>query len=110
MSHQRQAVSTLGAGGATVVWATTPCARFDPRHANHHENGEGNRRIDLLNQRIAQSGATIADLDGRICPGGAFTTTVAGVSSARDDGVHISAAGAEALADQWLAPLLLRYR
>jgi len=109
-ASQRQVVSTLGAGGARVVWGTQPCAQFDPRHANHHENGEGNRRIDLLNVRISQSGATIADLDGKMCPGGGFTSTVAGVSNARSDGVHLSPPAAEALADQWLVPLLLSLR
>lgn len=111
-AQQRQIVSELGATGARVVWATTPCAQFNPTlNGNHHENGEGNRRINLLNQLIRRSGATIADLYGKVCPGGQYSATVFGVSGARAwDGVHFNKAGSAAMADQWLAPLLLGYR
>jgi hypothetical protein len=108
---QQQIIATLGAGGARVVWATVPCARWEPnQYPNHFENTEGNRRIEVLDGMIRQTGATIADLDGELCPGGSFTSTVEGVSNARPDGVHLTDAAADAVADNWLAPLLLGYR
>src|SRR5690606_26684317 len=75
--QQRRLVSDLAAGGARVVWATTPCARWDPLlQANHFEASEGNRRVRLLNGLIRQSGAVIADLYEKVCPGGSFSSTV----------------------------------
>ena len=110
-SSQQAMLSTLRAGGARVIWATTPCASWEPnQYPNHFENTEGNRRIEVLDTMIRQTGATIADLDGELCPGGSFTSTVDGVSNARPDGVHMTDAAATAVADQWLAPLLLQYR
>ena len=110
-SGEQQMISTLSAGGARVVWATTPCANWQPNlYPNHFDSSEGNRRIDVLDSLIRQNGTTIADLDGQLCPGGSFTSTVAGVPNARPDGVHLTDAAAGALADQWLAPLLLRLR
>jgi hypothetical protein len=110
-SGHQQILSTLRAGGARVVWATVPCARWEPnQYPNHFENTEGNRRIDVLDGMIRQTGATIADLDGELCPGGVFSSTVEGVGNARPDGVHLTDAAANAVADNWLAPLLLSYR
>ncbi len=109
--QQRQVIGTLRSGGAKVVWATTPCARFDPaHHPNHHDDVEGNRRIDLLNALIRRAGTTVADFDAHVCPGGGYSSTVDGVAGARYDGVHFTDVGAEAIADRWLAPLLLSMR
>jgi hypothetical protein len=107
--QNRSVVNTLAAGGATVVWATVPCAQFNPALPNHHENCEGNRRIELLNQKIRQLGVAIADLRARICPGGQFTQTIEGSPLGRPDGVHFSEDAAKRLADNWLAPLLLSH-
>ena len=108
---EQQIINTLAAGGAKVVWATVPCANWQPnQYPNHFAPNEGNRRIEVLDSLIRQNGAAIADLDGQLCPGGSFSSTVAGVPNARPDGVHLTDAAAGALADRWLAPLLLGLR
>ena len=90
-----------------MVWALTPCARFDPaHHPNHPDDATGNARIRLLDQHQRATGATIADLDGHLCPGGTYYDTVDGVPHARYDGVHLTDQAAIAVADSWLAPLL----
>jgi hypothetical protein len=112
VGHHRAAISTLRSNGAKVVWATVPCAEFHPeRHPNHHDDAEGNRRINLINGLIRQVGATIVDFQAHVCPGGRYSDAVDGVSDARSaDKVHFTDAAAEAIADRWLAPLLLSMR
>jgi hypothetical protein len=103
----RSELSDLRVTGARVVWALSPCARFDPaNHPNHPDNATGNARISLLNQHFRATGATIADLYSHLCPGGVYQDTVDGVPHGRYDGVHLTDAAATALADSWLAPLL----
>jgi hypothetical protein len=110
VSYHRSVINTLKAGGAKVVWATVPCADFHPeRYPNHHDNAEGNRRIDAINGLIRQLGVPIADLDAHVCSGG-YSATVDGVGGGRYDGVHFTDPAAEAIADRWLAPLLLSLR
>lgn len=108
--QQRSVAAKLAAGGARVVWSTTPCAKFNPSRPNHHEDGEGNRRIDLLDGLIRRIGVSVAEFDSKVCPGGTFSSTVFGVPNARPDGVHFTPAAAQAIADQWLAPYLLSLR
>jgi peptidoglycan/LPS O-acetylase OafA/YrhL len=111
LSHHKSIVSTLKANGAKVVWATVPCAEFHPEsYPNHHDNVEGNRRIDLVNGLIRRIGVPVADLDAHVCPGGSYSSTVDGVGGARYDGVHFIDPASEAIADKWLAPLLLSMR
>ncbi|HJR25033.1 MAG TPA: acyltransferase family protein, partial [Acidimicrobiales bacterium] len=111
VGHHRAAINSLRSNGAKVVWTTVPCAEFHPeQHANHHDNTEGNRRINLVNGLMRQLGVTVADFRDHVCPGGAFSSTVDGVGGARPDGVHFTDAAAEAIADRWLAPLLLSMR
>jgi peptidoglycan/LPS O-acetylase OafA/YrhL len=111
LSQHRGVIGALRANGAKVVWATVPCADFDPaKYRNHHDDVEGNRRIDLVNGLIRRLGVAIADLDAHVCPGGGYTSTVDGVGGARYDGVHFTDAAAQAIADRWLAPLLLSMR
>jgi peptidoglycan/LPS O-acetylase OafA/YrhL len=100
-------LADLRVSGARVVWALSPCARFDPvNHPNHPDNTTGNARIRLLDQHFRSTGATIADLYSHLCPGGVYQDTVDGVPRARYDGVHLTDAAATAVADTWLAPLL----
>jgi hypothetical protein len=111
VDQNRQVTNILGSQGARVIWSTIPCASFNPViHGNHHTDAEGNRRIDLANQRIRQLGTTLADLDARVCPGGGYSSSVEGDPVGRTDGVHFSPDAARRLADRWLAPLLLTNR
>ena len=89
-----------------------PCAEFHPESfPNHHENAEGNRRINLLNGLIRQLGVPVVDLQAHVCPGGRYSDAVDGVSDGRSsDHVHFNDAASEAMADRWLAPLLLSMR
>ena len=99
--------------GAKVVWATVPCAEFHPEHyPNHHDDAEGNRRIDLVNGLIRQLGVPVVDLDRPTCaPAGGTADAVDGVVGRPvRRPVHFTDAASEAIADRWLAPLLLSMR
>lgn len=106
------AISTLRSNGAKVVWATVPCAEFHPElYPNHHDDAEGNRRINLINGLIRQLGVPVVDFQAHVCPGGRYSDAVDGVSDARSaDHVHFTDNASEAIADRWLAPLLLSMR
>jgi hypothetical protein len=55
----------------------------------------------------SQTGVTVDDLKGHLCPNGQYSDTVDGVQDARPDGYHLSSAGALAVARTWLGPLCL---
>jgi hypothetical protein len=53
------------------------------------------------------TGAQLADLHQRLCPGGRYQDEVEGVPDGRPDGFHLSDEAATALARNWLGPLVL---
>lgn len=101
VEEYRTATQSLGAGGASVVWLTTPCYELegfgdDPRHLN-----------DVLLPRVVEStpDVKVVDLFARVCPGGRFTQELGGLSNVRPDGLHLSDVAADWVA-AWLGPQL----
>ena len=112
------AVATLAASGARIVWLTYPCISPDPdasivlgplgktaaldparlAHLNHVLLPELARRRPGV--------VELVDLDARVCPDGAFHDDYEGVQGARPDGVHFSLQAADRLATV-LGPLAL---
>ncbi len=111
LSEYRAAVDVLASRGATVVWTTSPCAVFTDFLGRFSEE-EGAARVQYFNRTIvpalgAQRAIVVADLFPVLCPRNRFESTVLGVPDARPDGVHLTDVAAEAVADEWLAPLVL---
>jgi hypothetical protein len=61
----------------------------------------------MLPQLGAARALQWADLDKQLCPSGAFDSNALGINNSRPDGLHLTDAASESLADSWLAPLLL---
>jgi len=105
------AITTLSARGAKVVLFTTPAvaAREAPDGSRYPETKP--ERVARFNQLLRAAAdrhrgvATISDLNGVLTPGNRFTDHVDGVL-ARDDGVHITAAGGR-IVGQALLPAIV---
>ena len=102
-----RATSVLGATGATVVLLTAPHYQ-QPEQANGKPWPEdGPARVDrynaILRQVAAGSGGrvVVADLGGRLDPGGRYADSVDGVVVRFADGIHVTPAGAK-LVSPWL--------
>lgn len=110
-------VTQLSATGAHVVWLNVPCtdpdagglpfgvprskSAFDPRRTAHVN-------ATVLPELAAAHPDTVrvVDLFSIVCPGGKFTSILGGVTDARPDGLHFSAAGSRWLADTHAADWL----
>ena len=102
-------VDVLQVTGAPVVWSVPPCGRWDPAVL---EPDAVTARMAVINgnyipQVAAARSVVIADLDAQVCPNGQFSDTVMGIENARPDGRHFRDEVSVAIAEQWLAPLLL---
>ena len=102
------AVDSLGAEGAAVAWATSPCV--GPERAAGGSVFEQSR-IDAQNrvlrdQVAADDRVTLIDLDAVACPGGRFVAAVDDIAIFRPDGVHFSDPGARWVADR-IGPVLI---
>jgi hypothetical protein len=108
------AIKTFRSGGAKVVALNAVCASWETiggAWSGYAQNGDGDQRVtslDRTTQTLATQSAQVGDLDSNMCPGGKFTTTVDGVPNARPDGYHLSAPARDAVATQWLGPLVLQ--
>ncbi len=99
-SEWRQAVATLDARGARVVWLTDPCAAEAPiSKALHYANTK------YLPSLLRTTPAVQVDLAARVCPDGTFTDRLGPVADGRPDGMHFSDPGADWVAS-WLGPRL----
>lgn len=100
--------------GAVVLSVNGACADWKQMWnlwSEFEKDGVGDQRVRhynaLMDMREA-SGAWTADLFGRLCPNGEFVNEVDGVKNARPDGFHLSPEASEALAANWLGPLVLQ--
>ena len=107
------AIKVLSAGGAQVVLLTAPC--FAPQ-----EQPDGSvypfddpQRVDAYNSLVRAAAqrhpavASVYDLDKQLCPAGKYTSAVNGITVRNVDGIHISEAGGQLVADS-LGPDLVR--
>jgi hypothetical protein len=99
-SEWRQAVATLGARGARVVWLTDPCSAEAPISKElHYANTK------YIPSLLRTTPAVKVDLAARVCPEGTFTDQLGPVADGRPDGMHFSDPGADWVAT-WLGPRL----
>lgn len=112
VNEMRQRVAEARATGARVLWTNAPC--FDAsRHYAKLSQSVADTRRNRYNQLVSGLLAssvpiTVADINGRLCPGGRFTSTVEGMPNGRPDGVHLADAASVRLAHDWLGPLVLQ--
>jgi len=110
LSEYDAAFDTLSVGGAHIVWTTPPC--FDTSvWGPLIENAEARRRYHnstILPMLAAARPVQLADLNQELCPTGTFDPNSLGMTDSRPDGLHLTDAASDSLADSWLAPLLLR--
>ena len=102
-----KAVAVLGSNGATVMMLTAPyyhqVEQTDGNPWPEDNPVRVNRYNALLRYVAASSGGrvVVADVGGKLDPGGHFTRTVDGVNVRFTDGIHVTQAGAELIAP-WL--------
>jgi len=112
LGEYRLALPALNPSGKrTILFLNAVCADWN-RVAHFQGFGpELSSRVTSLNldyDRLhSQTGVTMDDLDGHLCPNGQYSDTVDGVSDARPDGYHLSKDAALAVAKSWLGPLCL---
>ncbi len=106
------AIKILSSEGAKVVLLTSPYFDEQPPPSNGGTWPEDSyARVNEVNSLIYQAAAqfpgtaTVINLNAKLDPGGQFTSFIDGVKVRRSDGVHISIAGGQWLA-QWLLPKL----
>ena len=106
------AVEVLGAGGAKVVFLTSPY--FDsqpPPPGGGHWPEDQPGRVQKLNSLIDEEAASdpsvvrVIDFGQKISPGGKFARSVDGVQVRLGDGIHMTVEGGEWVAS-WLLPQL----
>jgi hypothetical protein len=116
LSEYTAAIKTFRSQGAKLLALNAVCvdwetlASGDSSWSGYAQNGDGDSRtgnLDRDNQVLAAD-AQVVDYNSEICPGGKFSTTVAGVPNARPDGYHLIPAASTALAAQWLGPLVFQ--
>ncbi len=107
VSEYQAFVDALNRSGATTVVANAPCADWQRLFPWFTDGDRRVRDLDTVDYpRIV--GARSADLFDEVCPNGQYSDTVDGVNDARPDGFHFTDEAAEALARDWLGPLLIQ--
>ena len=102
-----QAVQVLGAGGARVALLTAPYDDQPEQADGRPQPADDPARMDRYNQLVRRAAAgapgqaTVVDLGGRLSPGGRFSRTLGTTTARADDGIHVTAAGAQLL-EPWL--------
>jgi len=109
LSEYEAAYDMLAANGAHIVWTVPPC--FDTSvWGPLIENAEARRQYHnstILPLLDAARTVQPADLNQQLCPNGTFDPNALGINDSRPDGLHMTDAASESLAETWLAPLLL---
>jgi peptidoglycan/LPS O-acetylase OafA/YrhL len=104
LGEYEAAADTLSARGGQVVWMTPPCEAGADVTKQKGMWYVDERTIPRL--AAARPAVHVLDLNGKICPRGAYEPTIDGVANARPDGTHFSDPGALAIAN-WAMPIIL---
>jgi hypothetical protein len=108
VAEYTQAVRQWTAGGAKVLLGDTPCSdwnRFEP----FREMQNGDARVKAVNKAYLRiTGVERLGLDARVCPGGRYSHDVEGVRDGRFDGFHFTPEAQDALARNWLGPIVMQ--
>jgi hypothetical protein len=116
LSEYTAAIKTFRTQGAKLLAFNAVCADWETMASgfsgwsDYAQNGDGDSRISNLDRddQVLAAYAQVVDYNSEICPGGKFSTTVAGVPNARPDGYHLIPDASTALAAQWLGPLVFQ--
>ncbi|MEL7210800.1 MAG: hypothetical protein AAGK32_21605, partial [Actinomycetota bacterium] len=109
-----RAADLLSAGGADVVWLTSPCI-LETDRAGTFAGAEvfDPERTRVLNEEIITAVAeqrpdsvVVRDLFGLLCPPGGYAGRIGPVDDGRPDGLHFADEAKPWLAD-WIMPMLL---
>jgi hypothetical protein len=90
----QRAVDIGSAAGAHVVLFTAPCYDSGEQPDGEPWPEDQTNRLDEYNALVRQVAAAnprttrLVDLDGLVCPGGQYETTIDGVTVRAPDGVH----------------------
>ncbi len=108
VAELRRALDVLGSTGARVVVTTVPYSRYGERPDGSLYPEDRPDRVDQWNSLLRSvvgrwsdpANIAVLDLNKKLCPAGAYTAKVDGVT-VRSDGVHLTPEGVA-----WLTPWL----
>ena len=94
--------------GAKLLLTNAPCGDWE-RYEHFDDLEDPEVRLSALNFGVYPRvpGTEVADLFQRLCPGGQYSDEVEGVPDGRPDGFHLSPEASQALARNWLGPIVL---
>ena len=110
LNEYQTAIKTLTAGGhAKVIMLTAICGDWTnyPHWGNDQTPNQRVRDVNVDYNELTATKYSLQDLNGVLCPGGKYSSTVEGVNNARPDGYHLSDSAALAVVTKWLGPILL---
>lgn len=113
LNEYNQAFTAMNPKGtATFLLLDAACGNWD--QVSHFQGSASDYQGRVATMNNLYGGMTEsstlhrASLDGNLCPGGQFTSTVDGVNDARPDGYHLSTSAELAVATSWLGPLAMK--
>jgi hypothetical protein len=111
-SQLEQASQLVTASGAHMVFLTAPCTDEGEQPDGAAWPEDNPARLAVYNKLVREVAAehpatdSTVNLFGAACPGGKFTSTIAGVTVRRTDGVHFTNAGGAYLAPTLMPPIV----
>ena len=118
LSAYTEAVDTLSAGGATVVWMKPPCVRYESPFGGGGDAPSAfePERIERLNDHVLPALArarpddvVLYGLDEILCPRGEFLDDTGDLTDIRPDGIHLSPEASLWIADRLHRDVVERY-
>jgi peptidoglycan/LPS O-acetylase OafA/YrhL len=113
VKSQLEAASKLvTTAGANLVFLTAPCTDEGEQPDGAPWPEDSTARLAEYNKLLGQVAAlhpktdSVVDLNGVVCPGGTFTTTIHGAAVRRDDGVHFTDLGGAVVAKDIMPPIV----
>ena len=108
IQQYQAAIDKWRAGGAKVLMTNGLCGEWS-RYEHFKNLQDPEARVAALNASVYPRlrGVTVANLAGRICPGGVFTDVVEGIPDGRPDGFHFAQAASPLIAQNFLGPWVL---
>jgi peptidoglycan/LPS O-acetylase OafA/YrhL len=108
----QKASQLVTSNGSRMVFLTAPCTDEGEQPSGAPWPEDSTARLNAFNRLVRAVAAehpqtdSVVDLDGAVCPGGKFTSTLHGVQVRRADGVHFTIAGGLMLAPVLMPPIV----